>query len=196
LSLEDHSAYPTPSPRTELSTTESTEHQEKHSKSSLSQSHDEASEQGEADEEAVGGPLLHERVEGGGDVQEVRWSPSTDLGDFIKQATVSQSFRIVIIPPEQRSATDRAPRRTEPEATNEGDDGTKSIDGRDRRQHGEDAVSAANPGTADKQRGQSDTGELSIKIMIPSFASRTVYLRKRLLSITKEIQQMTEQKKK
>jgi len=100
-----------------------------------------------------GGPILNDRKPGGEELQEVRWSTSTDLGDFIKQSTLAQSFKIVVRP--------------------------------------EDAVDGGQAMQATGSKKES----LVLKVKIPTFASRTVYLRRRLLSLTKEIAKMTEQKK-
>lgn len=106
------------------------------------------------------GPMLREELEesndgaaAGDSVREVRWSTSTDLGDFVKQSTLGQSFRIVI----------------RPEAS------------------GENASTTCSP---------SDLAPLSIQVLIPSFASRTAYLRRRLLKLTRAIAQSTADKKK
>jgi calcium uniporter protein, mitochondrial len=142
------------------------------------------------DQEDEGGPLLHERIPSGGSVQEVRWSPSTDLGDFIKQATIEQTFRIVLIPQEGVSPQGNdggTPAGNEQEEDYDEADPTKTVaDGRDHQD-----VEIHSPAHKDNVR----SNELSIKIMIPSFASRTIYLRKQLLHLTNEIQSMTELKK-
>ncbi len=151
----------------------------------------------------MGGPLLHERVPGGGAVQEVRWSPSTDLGDFIKQATISQSFRIMLIPADedalrQPGEREKLAKMSEYDET----DSTASVGEADRHKHADEPVSkvplpSAASGTdiQDATPQAAPEGSLSIKIMIPSFSSRTVYLRKRLLYLTKEIKTQTDLKK-
>lgn len=113
------------------------------------------SQDSEEEEDAAGGPLLHERNPDGDDMQEVRWSTSTDLGDFIKQATLAKHFRIVLKP----------------------------------------SWEAVKGGSASLSQTAGEP-ELSLKIMIPSFDSRTRYLRKRLLYLTREIAQLTQKKKK
>ncbi|ORY21895.1 hypothetical protein BCR39DRAFT_488112 [Naematelia encephala] len=90
-----------------------------------------------------GGPLLGERRKDKGRLQEVSWSTSTDLSDFIKQACSNERFKIIISPD-----PDQVP-----------EDG------------------------------------LILEVKIPSFASRTTYLRKRLLILTKDLDRMTKQKK-
>lgn len=110
------------------------------------------SQEGGDDED---GPILHEDVRevqagDGSEVHELRWSTSTDLGDFVKQSTFGQSFRVVIRPEEdlqKKSETASAP------------------------------------------------PTLSIRVLIPSFASRTAYLRRRLLKLTRAIAKSTEDKK-
>ena len=102
-----------------------------------------------------GGPILNDRKPGGEELQEVRWSTSTDLGDFIKQSTLAQSFKIVVRPEDGEGAND----------------------------------------AQGMQAKGSKKESLVLKVKIPTFASRTVYLRRRLLSLTKEIAKMTEQKK-
>jgi len=91
-----------------------------------------------------GGPLLSQRERGEGRFQEVAWSESTDLSDFIKQSTLDERFTIVISPEIESSSDDR---------------------------------------------------KIEIEIGIPTFASRTVYLRKRLLALTKDLDRMTKEKK-
>lgn len=81
---------------------------------------------------------MGEREKGRGRWQEVSWSQSTDLSDFIKQSCLNEQFKIVI----ERDGTER-----------------------------------------------------TIKVVIPSFASRTTYLRERLLKLTKELERVTKQKK-
>lgn len=100
-----------------------------------------------------GGPYLGERQKGKGRWQEVSWSQSTDLSDFIKQSCLNERFKIVIKP-----------------EVRESDAGTGSSGKRD----GEGTV---------------------IQVVIPSFASRTSYLRNRLLRLTKELERVTKQKK-
>lgn len=100
----------------------------------------------EPDEEhSEGGPIQKDRRRGEGEQQMVRWSQSTDLGDFIKQSTLSENFRIVISPEEKEGV---------------------------------------------------EAPTLEMTILIPSFASRTVYLRRRLLKITQELDKLNAQKKK
>lgn len=87
-----------------------------------------------------GGPFLRERT-GDGRWQEVSWSQSTDLSDFIKQACLNEKFKITIEP------------------SSEGGEG------------------------------------VTLEVSIPSFASRTTYLRHRLLKLTRELDEMTKKKK-
>ena len=91
------------------------------------------------DKRQEGGPYLGERVENKGKLQEVSWSQSTDLSDFIKQACLDERFKIVIQP------------------------------------------------------AQGD--QLRLEVVIPSFESRTRYIRKRLLTLTRELDHLTKQKK-
>jgi hypothetical protein len=102
---------------------------------------------GERDE---GGPYLGERQKGKGRWQEVSWSQSTDLSDFIKQSCLNERFKVVI-KPEAKGG----------DALNKG---------------GEDAQTV-------------------IQVVIPSFASRTSYLRNRLLKLTRQLEKVTKQKK-
>lgn len=133
----------------------------------------------EEGEDAEGGPLLYERNPDGDDMQEVRWSTSTDLGDFIKQATLAKHFRIVLKP-----TWDTGTGKSTPQT-----------------QHHVSAVKAAEADSntsglsAEKIASTKETPELSLKIMIPSFDSRTRFLRKRLLYLTKEIALLTQKKK-
>lgn len=88
-----------------------------------------------------GGPHLGERRKSEGRWQEVSWSQSTDLSDFIKQSCLNERFKIVIAP-----------------------------------------SSADNP-------------EVTLEVVIPSFASRTTHLRGRLVKLTKELDGLTKKKK-
>jgi hypothetical protein len=106
-----------------------------------------------------GGPILNDRNPKGAELQEVRWSTSTDLGDFIKQSTLAQEFKIVVRPEESSTAST--------------------------------STSVSETGSA----GSMSLSPLTLKVKIPTFASRTVYLRRRLLKLTTEIAKMTEQKK-
>jgi hypothetical protein len=90
-----------------------------------------------------GGPFLHEREKDKGKLQEVSWSQSTDLSDFIKQSCLDERFKIQIKPQK------------------------------------EDPV----------------VKDMTLEVVIPSFESRTTYLRRRLLELTKELDGMTKQKK-
>ena len=88
-----------------------------------------------------GGPFLNERRSTEGRWQEVSWSQSTDLSDFIKQSCLNERFKIVISPE------------------------------------------------------QSVGEKMTLEVVIPSFGSRTTYLRERLLKLTKELDGMTKKKK-
>lgn len=99
--------------------------------------------QGERQE---GGPYLTEREADQGRWQEVSWSQSTDLSDFIKQSCLNERFKIVISP-------------------------TK----------------------VDKEGGLRE--EVKVEVVIPSFESRTRYIRKRLLGLTEELEDLTKKKK-
>ncbi|WVF71711.1 hypothetical protein IAT40_006519 [Kwoniella sp. CBS 6097] len=113
-----------------------------------------AEEQDQADTSGrqEGGPYLHERSEEEGRWQEVSWSQSTDLSDFIKQSCLNERFKIVISPTSEEA---RASLR---------------------------------------QEGNTE-GDLVMEVIIPSFASRTHYIRRRLVTLTKELDKMTKQKK-
>ena len=97
-------------------------------------------EEESSDHRREGGPHLQERRKSEGRWQEVSWSQSTDLSDFIKQSCLNERFKVVI----------------KPESTQD---------------------------------------EMTLEVVIPSFKSRTVYLRKRLLELTGELDGMTKQKK-
>ena len=101
---------------------------------------------GSAAERDEGGPYLGERQKGKGRWQEVSWSQSTDLSDFIKQSCLNERFKIVIKP------------------------------------GAEDGAAVEDKGTV-------------IEVAIPSFASRTSYLRNRLLKLTRRLEKVTKQKK-
>ncbi|WVR07276.1 hypothetical protein IAU60_004317 [Kwoniella sp. DSM 27419] len=100
-----------------------------------------------------GGPYLGERSEDQGRWQEVSWSQSTDLSDFIKQSCLNEKFKIVIAP-----SSDQA----------------------------KEQIQSLTKG---------DERELIMEVVIPSFASRTHYIRSRLLTLTRELDRMTKQKK-
>ncbi|KAK8864178.1 hypothetical protein IAR55_001424 [Kwoniella newhampshirensis] len=104
-----------------------------------------AEEEQQSPHRQEGGPHLTERKDEEGRWQEVSWSQSTDLSDFIKQSCLNERFKIIISPEEKEGL-----------------------------------------------RKQED---ISVDVVIPSFASRTAYIRKRLLSLTKELDRMTKQKK-
>jgi hypothetical protein len=129
--------------------------------------------------DAQGGPMLSERTAGEGELQEVRWSTSTDLGDFIKQSTLSQSFKI-LVRSDEVSTTANTP--TSSSSTSA-------------------SSSPQSSGTAVKGEEGAKTEEtkqnppLILKVQIPSFASRTIYLRKRLLNLTKDIAKVNDEKK-
>ncbi|WVQ72759.1 hypothetical protein IAR50_002319 [Cryptococcus sp. DSM 104548] len=99
-----------------------------------------------------GGPFLRERKSDAGRWQEVSWSQSTDLSDFIKQACLNERFKIVISP-------------------------TRYWDG------------------SELEQGQKGLPDVVLQVTIPSFASRTIYIRKRLLGLSKELDKLTRQKK-
>lgn len=125
-----------------------------------------------------GGPLLYERNPEGKDLQEVRWSTSTDLGDFIKQATLAQHFRIVLKPSWEAGLG---------QATTLLKDRVPTVTSSDKDTGGQS--------TASKDGLVPDIPELSLKILIPSFESRTRFLRKRLLYLTRQIAELTQKKK-
>lgn len=159
VSGRDHAAYPSPAKGTE-----------------------------EADDatDDEGGPLLYERNPDGEDLQEVRWSTSTDLGDFIKQATLAQHFRIVLKPSWEagRGQSTSLLKDRVPTVKTIGPSPTEPA-----KKHSE------SPSTSPKDQSASDFPELSLKIMIPSFESRTRFLRKRLLHLTRQIAELTQKKK-
>ncbi|OXG24573.1 hypothetical protein C366_00102 [Cryptococcus neoformans Tu401-1] len=99
-----------------------------------------------------GGPLLTERKGEGGRWQEVAWSQSTDLSDFIKQSCLNEKFKIVISPERDRDGAQLKGKETE-------------------------------------------LRELVLQVIIPSFASRTHYIRKRLLSLTKDLDTLNKEKR-
>lgn len=97
-----------------------------------------------------GGPRLTERENSKGRWQEVSWSQSTDLSDFIKQSSsLNERFKIVIKPEEKE---------------------------------GDQITIKGNEG-------------ITVEVVIPSFASRTTYLRERLVKLSKELDTLTKQKK-
>ncbi|KAK6910368.1 hypothetical protein I203_104400 [Kwoniella mangroviensis CBS 8507] len=113
-------------------------------------------------ERQEGGPYLDQRQSDGHKFQEVSWSQSTDLSDFIKQSCLNEKFKIVISPASSHSSNDN-----------------KSNNPVERKS---------------KEEGQRQ-GDLVLEVIIPSFSSRTHYIRRRLLSLTKELDRMTKQKK-
>ena len=132
-------------------------------------SHLRRAEEEEADEgRQEGGPYLGERS-GDGRWQEVSWSQSTDLSDFIKQSCLNEKFKIVIAPEgegEGEGETVKEPRESE--------------------------VASRSKDSRDKASGNET---MTLEVVIPSFASRTTYLRARLLKLTKELDQLTKNKK-
>ncbi|WVQ99190.1 hypothetical protein IAU59_006322 [Kwoniella sp. CBS 9459] len=113
-----------------------------------------AEEQDQADTSGrqEGGPYLQERSEEDGRWQEVSWSQSTDLSDFIKQSCLNERFKIVISPTS------------------------------------EDVRAAL-------KKDGNEGGDMVMEVIIPSFASRTHYIRRRLVTLTRELDKMTKQKK-
>ncbi|WVW83634.1 hypothetical protein I302_105655 [Kwoniella bestiolae CBS 10118] len=106
------------------------------------------------EERQEGGPYLNQRESDGDKFQEVSWSQSTDLSDFIKQSCLNEQFKIVISP--ENNGTDQVLK---------------------------------------EKRNDNGNKELTLEVIIPSFASRTHYIRRRLLRLTKELDRMTKQKK-
>jgi hypothetical protein len=159
VSGRDHAAYPSPTKGTE-----------------------------EADDatDDEGGPLLYERNPDGEDLQEVRWSTSTDLGDFIKQATLAQHFRIVLRPSWEAGVGQSTPLLKDRVPT------VKAIASSPTELAKKQSES---PSNSLKDGSVADFPELSLKIMIPSFESRTRFLRKRLLHLTRQIAELTQKKK-
>lgn len=162
VSGRDHAAYPSPTKGTE-----------------------------EADEttDDEGGPLLYERNPEGEDLQEVRWSTSTDLGDFIKQATLAQHFRIVLKPSWEAGMGQSTPLLKDRVPT-------VKVVGSGSAEHSEHPEKQSeSTSQSSKDESVADFPELSLKIMIPSFESRTRFLRKRLLHLTRQIAEVTQKKK-
>lgn len=116
-----------------------------------------------------GGPFLGERQRSRGRFQEVSWSQATDLADFVKQSCLNEKFKIVITP---RSIQEQADERAAAAAESSGQSGGTT----------EGGATPNKPG-------------MVLEVLIPSFASRTTYLRKRLLGLTKSLDTMTKQKK-
>lgn len=131
----------------------------------------EGSEGGEGSEgREEGGPFLNERKKEEGRYQEVSWSQSTDLSDFIKQSCLNEKFKIVITPEVLNSPDESSERASGSQGKTKGAQGEKQV----------------------KQREEKD---ITIEVKIPSFASRTTYLRERLLRLTKELNKTTKKKK-
>lgn len=143
-------------------------------------------EEADATTDDEGGPLLYERDPGGEDLQEVRWSTSTDLGDFIKQATLAQHFRIVLKPSWEAGMG---------QSTNLLKDGVPPVKAMDSCSLEASERQSASPSNGSKGESAAEIPELSLKIMIPSFESRTRFLRKRLLHLTRQIAELTQKKK-
>ena len=112
-----------------------------------------------------GGPFLTERKRSRGRFQEVSWSQATDLADFVKQSCLNEKFKIVITPRTIQEEHDAKVQQRQDQNSN-GREGTRE-----------------------------DKPGMAIEVLIPSFASRTTYLRKRLLQLTKSLDTMTKQKK-
>ncbi|KAI5454886.1 hypothetical protein NCC49_002164 [Naganishia albida] len=162
VSGRDHAAYPSPTKGTE-----------------------------EADEttDDEGGPLLYERNPEGEDLQEVRWSTSTDLGDFIKQATLAQHFRIVLKPSWEAGMGQSTPLLKDRVPT------VKVVGSGSAEHSKHPEKQSESTSQSSKDESVADFPELSLKIMIPSFESRTRFLRKRLLHLTRQIAEVTQKKK-
>lgn len=143
-------------------------------------------EEADATTDDEGGPLLYERNPNGEDLQEVRWSTSTDLGDFIKQATLAQHFRIVLKPSWEAGAGQSTAMLKDRVPT------VKAISS-ETSEIPEDQPES--PSNVSKHESVAEMPELSLKIMIPSFESRTRFLRKRLLHLTRQIAELTQKKK-
>ncbi|WWC70428.1 uncharacterized protein I206_104379 [Kwoniella pini CBS 10737] len=122
--------------------------------SHLRNANEEEQEQEQKEKRQEGGPFLNERNKEKGRFQEVSWSQSTDLSDFVKQSCLNEKFKIVITP------------------TLDENENSSTIN-------------------QSKQKNE----ELILEVIIPSFASRTHYIRRRLMSLTKELDKMTKQKK-
>lgn len=116
---------------------------------------------------------MGEREKAAGRWQEVSWSQSTDLSDFIKQSCLNERFKIVIEPQGQIQLED-----------GKGQEGKVNSDGDGDRDAGK------------HESGKEGNQGMTLEVLIPSFASRTTYIRKRLLALTKELDTMTKKKKK
>lgn len=142
--------------------------------SHLRNAEEEEEQKGEGRKE--GGPFLAERKRSRGRFQEVSWSQATDLADFVKQSCLNEKFKIVITP---RSIQEEHDARIQ--------------------QHQERSNSNSNPishsSTSSDVGGAEGKPGMALEVLIPSFASRTTYLRKRLLELTKSLDTMTKQKK-
>lgn len=133
-----------------------------------------------------GGPHLGERKRSHGRFQEVSWSQATDLADFVKQSCLNEKFKIVITP---KIIQDEADARAATASASERDPLNSDSE---RKSSGSANV------TAEQEQEQANEVQrpgVALEVLIPSFASRTTYLRKRLLELTKSLNTMTQQKK-
>ncbi|WWC89585.1 uncharacterized protein L201_004510 [Kwoniella dendrophila CBS 6074] len=129
---------------------------DQHLRNAAEEQQDQEEAQQNQNERDEGGPHLNERENSKGRFQEVSWSQSTDLSDFIKQSCLNEQFKIVISP-------------------------NLTI-------NGDESFNGNNSSTE-------NSNDITLEVIIPSFSSRTHYIRRRLLSLTKELDRMTKQKK-
>lgn len=103
-----------------------------------------------------------------------QWAQSTELGDFVQEAAKDRKFVIAI----QQSPPQPQPQRQATTTTNSS---------------GDVSTAATNKGEEDVAESSSNDktqGPVLIKIRVPSFEERTLFLRRRLVDVTREMQSL------
>lgn len=101
-----------------------------------------------------------------------QWAQSTELGDFVQEAAKDRKFVIAI-------------QQSQPQTQRQAITTTKSS--------GDISTSATNKGEEDVAESSSNDktqGPVLIKIRVPSFEERTLFLRRRLVDVTREMQSL------
>lgn len=98
-----------------------------------------------------------------------QWAQSTELGDFVQEAAKDRKFVIAIQQPQaqQQAATTKNSGNTSTSKTAKGEEDVAESSSNDKTQ-----------------------GPVLIKIRVPSFEERTLFLRRRLVEVTKEMQSL------
>lgn len=99
-----------------------------------------------------------------------QWAQSTELGDFVQEAAKDRKFVIAIKHYEQQE-------HQQPSSSSSSSTSPST------------STSSSSPSSASAQ-SSSDNGVKLINIRVPSFEERTLYLRRRLNQVTKEMQSL------